>query len=215
MKKILITLLVISVIAVAGCIQNITIGGDGESGSNITYNPPSSCPDSCDDGDDCTRDWCSMETDFKCAHKDFTPCCGNDRCEPGESYVTCSDCRYTLDDEYDFVMSITDVETDWDDQDKGILESIDLKIENNADIDIVPVIGMQVVKSVTKSEVYNEDSVSLSSYSTIKAGEDATIQITEQVNLSADTAYTVRVYLYDESDLETPLTSNFQTFTLG
>jgi len=41
------------------------------------------CPD-CDDGDNCTNDYCSKETNYECVHKPITPCCGNHVCEKEE-----------------------------------------------------------------------------------------------------------------------------------
>lgn len=43
-----------------------------------------SCPESCDDGDPCTNDHCSFETNFECVHDEITPCCGNGVCEDSE-----------------------------------------------------------------------------------------------------------------------------------
>ena len=50
-----------------------------------------SCPDSCDDFNECTEDFCSEETDFKCVHKPIDNCCGNNKCEQGETYESCAD----------------------------------------------------------------------------------------------------------------------------
>jgi len=45
------------------------------------------CPDSCDDGNACTNDSCSAETDFECAHEMIYPCCGNDVCDKSEDVM--------------------------------------------------------------------------------------------------------------------------------
>jgi len=51
------------------------------------------CPSSCDDGNPCTRDYCSFATNYGCRHDPITPCCGNGICESGENCETCSqDC---------------------------------------------------------------------------------------------------------------------------
>ncbi|MBN2142337.1 hypothetical protein JW711_03315 [Candidatus Woesearchaeota archaeon] len=49
------------------------------------------CPNSCDDFDECTEDFCSEKTNFECVHKSLDDCCGNGRCELGETYETCTD----------------------------------------------------------------------------------------------------------------------------
>lgn len=43
------------------------------------------CPDSCDDGDKCTRDYCSKATNYECKHDKIEPCEGNGICEVGEN----------------------------------------------------------------------------------------------------------------------------------
>lgn len=48
-----------------------------------------SCPESCDDGNSCTKNFCSSETNFECVTEDILPCCGNNIIEEGE---TCSSC---------------------------------------------------------------------------------------------------------------------------
>jgi len=54
-----------------------------------------SCPSSCDDFNECTEDFCSEETDFKCVHKPIDNCCGNGKCELSgdykETYENCPD----------------------------------------------------------------------------------------------------------------------------
>jgi len=46
-----------------------------------------SCPQGCDDLDQCTQDSCESG---ECIHVPIAPCCGNGICEPGED--TCVDC---------------------------------------------------------------------------------------------------------------------------
>ncbi|MBR9691443.1 hypothetical protein GOV06_01530 [Candidatus Woesearchaeota archaeon] len=48
------------------------------------------CPASCDDGNECTKDFCSEDTGYKCVNEDLVPCCGNGKCEKGEK--DCVDC---------------------------------------------------------------------------------------------------------------------------
>jgi hypothetical protein len=51
----------------------------------------------CSDGNKCTQDLCNAATNYKCAFRDIVPCCGNNKCEPSESYVSCpADCEMSL-----------------------------------------------------------------------------------------------------------------------
>ncbi|MFH0874953.1 MAG: hypothetical protein V1859_03385 [archaeon] len=56
----------------------------------------SKCPNSCDDGLDCTNDYCSEDTGFTCSNEIIPECtCGNSVCEPeiDENKCTCGvDC---------------------------------------------------------------------------------------------------------------------------
>ncbi|MBW2995971.1 hypothetical protein KY332_01590 [Candidatus Woesearchaeota archaeon] len=52
------------------------------------------CPDSCDDKDACTIDYCGKETSYVCVNQRVRPCCGNDICEGGETSDNCrADCK--------------------------------------------------------------------------------------------------------------------------
>src|SRR3989338_7559755 len=52
------------------------------------------CPDSCNDNNLCTKDYCGSETNYICKNDIITPCCGNNLCENGESTSSCSvDCK--------------------------------------------------------------------------------------------------------------------------
>lgn len=42
------------------------------------------CPDSCNDFNECTDDYCSEQTNYECINEKITPCCGNGICEPDE-----------------------------------------------------------------------------------------------------------------------------------
>jgi len=57
--------------------------------------PIKKCP-SCDDGNICTQDFCSSQTNFECVNKVLSPCCGDDICEPPEDVYKCDlDCKCT------------------------------------------------------------------------------------------------------------------------
>lgn len=81
-------------------VQNETIKNESQAGSS--GNLPSEeeiqesikkCP-SCNDNNSCTKDSCSKETDYECRHEAIAPCCGNGKCEEGESWSTClQDCQ--------------------------------------------------------------------------------------------------------------------------
>jgi len=92
-------------------------------GFAIWYSQIPRCPEFCDDGNPCTQDFCSPETNYQCEHsliigttegcKDFAEtckqyqclegecqivaladCCGNGKCEAGENWETCpQDCE--------------------------------------------------------------------------------------------------------------------------
>ncbi|RMD57944.1 hypothetical protein D6825_02465 [Candidatus Woesearchaeota archaeon] len=48
------------------------------------------CPQKCDDFNFCTKDYCDRGV---CKYEEITPCCGNKKCESGESEQTCAlDC---------------------------------------------------------------------------------------------------------------------------
>ena len=52
------------------------------------------CPSSCDDSNVCTESYCSAATGFECVANNIIPCCGNNICEGGENYNSCSnDCN--------------------------------------------------------------------------------------------------------------------------
>ncbi|UCC91507.1 MAG: hypothetical protein JSV39_04320 [Candidatus Aenigmatarchaeota archaeon] len=100
MKKFISPFLVISVILIAGCVT-FEDQGTGvtcvdpekfiegrccfdEDDSGVCDIDERECPESCDDSDSCTRDYCSFETGFECKHDPIKPCCGNGVCEESE-----------------------------------------------------------------------------------------------------------------------------------
>lgn len=50
-----------------------------------------SCPDTCNDNNLCTEDYCSESTGYECVNDIISPCCGNDICENTETFSSCSD----------------------------------------------------------------------------------------------------------------------------
>lgn len=57
------------------------------------YIPTHQCPQSCDDKNVCTEDFCSSETKYKCQQIFLSDCCGNTKCDSKETYETCpADC---------------------------------------------------------------------------------------------------------------------------
>jgi len=56
--------------------------------------PGQECPSSCDDFNECTRDYCGIETSYQCVNEPIIPCCGNMICDSGESNADCpADCK--------------------------------------------------------------------------------------------------------------------------
>jgi hypothetical protein len=93
----LIAMLILGIIIVGGCIsqKESTVETPPVQPAETTENPEvQKCPDSCDDKDDCTKDYCSVYTEYECRHDSTSPCCGNGACEPSESYESCpKDCE--------------------------------------------------------------------------------------------------------------------------
>jgi hypothetical protein len=81
MKIIIAIVCTICVIFTSGCISQ-----------------PTQCPESCNDGDDCTNDYCSSVTEYECKNDIISPCCGNNICDIEEDYITCvRDCDEPID----------------------------------------------------------------------------------------------------------------------
>jgi len=96
-------------------------------GFAVWYNQIPRCPESCDDGNLCTEDFCSSETNYQCTHSSIVEpvegckdlietckqyqcvegecqiviladCCGNEKCEAGEDWEICpQDCEWCND----------------------------------------------------------------------------------------------------------------------
>lgn len=98
MKKFISPFIVISLILIAGCVTIEEEGPtcvdperliDGRCCFDVDDNgvcdiDEKECPESCDDENSCTRDYCSFETGFECKHDKIRPCCGNGECEKSE-----------------------------------------------------------------------------------------------------------------------------------
>jgi hypothetical protein len=74
--------------------------------SLFLFNSCAKCPKSCNDFNECTRDFCDKSTDYECAHEQIPGCtCGNGQCEQdkGENECTCSrDCGQCEGEETDY-----------------------------------------------------------------------------------------------------------------
>lgn len=86
MRTFLLIVIILSIVVLTGC---------------------TTCPESCDDGNKCTEDFCSEQTNFTCVNKIITPCDGNKICEVGEFLVstdcpTCDDSNPCTNDSYSF-----------------------------------------------------------------------------------------------------------------
>lgn len=112
MKNVLIGLLIL-IIFTSGCIQETGKVIQNKSFSELNISNRSfqthqtskpvltqshiskpKCPESCDDGDPCTKDVCSEKTRYLCQHYIQRPCCGNGVCEKDESFQECpEDCK--------------------------------------------------------------------------------------------------------------------------
>lgn len=85
-------------VLISGCVnQDLESQPDGSAGGDESRHPAAqagpSCPESCDDGDECTNDHCSPATNFECEHDPVIPCCGNAVCERDEDPDSCpGDC---------------------------------------------------------------------------------------------------------------------------
>jgi hypothetical protein len=100
------------------------------------------CPNSCDDFNECTEDYCSDETNFKCVHKPIDNCCGNGKCEIGETYENCADdCP------------------NCDDSDSCTEDSYDYHLKECSHKDIIPCCGNGICESSESKIICSEDCV--------------------------------------------------------
>lgn len=53
---------------------------------------PKTCPSSCNDFNNCTRDSCDQTTNFTCKHTAISSCSGDGKCEQGENCANSADC---------------------------------------------------------------------------------------------------------------------------
>jgi len=95
MKKLILTMMLIGILALSGCSSGDTTQANQVTGAAVTETAAAtdSCAN-CDDNNKCTQDVCNEGTNYECKYKVITPCCGNDKCEEGENSGTCSaDCK--------------------------------------------------------------------------------------------------------------------------
>lgn len=89
MKKIILIGILISILIV-GCAKEVEETPEEEMPPE---EPMDLCPD-CDDNNPCTEDICNEGTNYECAYKVITPCCGNGECEETEDSESCpEDCE--------------------------------------------------------------------------------------------------------------------------
>lgn len=87
MKKIIFAVFLVGILFVAGCTKEV------EQPVVVEEEPEDLCPD-CDDNNRCTEDICNEGTNYECAYKVITPCCGNGECEEMENNEDCpADCE--------------------------------------------------------------------------------------------------------------------------
>jgi len=93
-NKILI-IMILCLILTIGC-QKTTEPLSEENISETEQIVQPTCPDNCDDGNPCTRDNCSEQTNYTCVHEKMLVCCGDGICEinRGENISSCNeDCK--------------------------------------------------------------------------------------------------------------------------
>jgi hypothetical protein len=92
MKRLLVAILICFLLV--GCSKGNLITG----GTTVDTEQIINCGD-CDDGNKCTTDICAGDEQKTCLYVPITRCCGNDKCDKGESCLNCEeDCGkcYTL-----------------------------------------------------------------------------------------------------------------------
>ena len=111
-------------------------------GFAIWYSQIPQCPESCDDGNPCTKDFCSSETDYRCQHSQiagptegcqglvetclgyqciegecqlltFVDCCGNKKCEKDEDWNACPEDCESCDDKNPCTLDYSVYEPDY------------------------------------------------------------------------------------------------------
>jgi len=111
-KSILIPGIFLLVVFVSGCIIEDTPppGGSAcaspkktigavccydENSNNVCDMDEAGCPASCDDGNPCTNNTCSADSNFQCTSAVIPECCGNDVCEQSEDLnnICPADCK--------------------------------------------------------------------------------------------------------------------------
>jgi hypothetical protein len=102
MKKRMLFFALLFLIFIIGCAEEpeyLTCPDNVTQVLDLTECPASvkRCPESCDDGNNCTIDSCGPLSDYECEHEEAFPCDGNAICEEGE-FPWSDDCIDSCDD---------------------------------------------------------------------------------------------------------------------
>ncbi len=86
--------MIVLLIFISGCKEDVVEEEIVEVVEEEVIEEVKECPESCDDGDECTNDSCDEGTDFECVNEKKLLCCGNGDCEITEDSDECpADCQ--------------------------------------------------------------------------------------------------------------------------
>lgn len=102
MQKILLIALFVAVFLLSGCVQEEALPADDEEAPEIAEKPETTLEEEeappaeekeCEVKEDCQDKTCFTKDciDYSCSYSQIIPCCGNEECEPGETYKECAD----------------------------------------------------------------------------------------------------------------------------
>jgi hypothetical protein len=117
------------------------------------------CPTSCDDANQCSKDYCSSETDYKCKHDSISSCCGNDICEKGELCNECSaDCGKCLTlEEVEKLINIHYSSKERFEKNKFTVQHNWSGIENLTDYEFYDSQYAMIIKIINRSKVIKDE----------------------------------------------------------